>query len=233
MLMSYLAIVLIGWVSLPVRYGLVTKSDGLVVLIRILQDLLDEAARLGEPACNFGLRDQRAAFLWIQKHISDFGGDAGEITAFGESAGSVSLWLHMCSTEPLFKRAALLSGTAVTCKPTDRTSLEKLYLELLDYCGIDKLDPDRLRRLREDVPVPKLLDAIDALRVGHFNPLAESTFFPEAPTYYNQANIVGRCKWIKEIIIGDTFFEVSVLHQCYFNSISNSNKTRGPFLLYL
>ena len=41
---------------------------------------------------NNGLRDQALAFKWVQKHIVDFGGDADNVTAIGQSAGG-----GMCS----------------------------------------------------------------------------------------------------------------------------------------
>lgn len=45
----------------------------------------------GHPVANFGLLDLRAAFQWIRRHITAFGGDANKITAIGESAGALNL----------------------------------------------------------------------------------------------------------------------------------------------
>ena len=78
------------------------------------QDLLDEAASFEEPPANFGLYDQRKAFLWIQRNIAGFGGDPKRITAFGESTGSGSIAVHMCSDVPLFQKAILMSGVLAT-----------------------------------------------------------------------------------------------------------------------
>ena len=123
------------------------------------QDLLDEADSLNEPAANFGLHDQRTAFLWIKRFISGFGGNSDQITAFGESAGSGSIAFHICSDVPLFNRAILMSGLPATVPPLDLKYKEAEYCSLLKYCAIDQNNPARLEKLRK-IPVEKLVDAI-------------------------------------------------------------------------
>ena len=64
---------------------------------------------------NAGLRDQSLALSWVQKNIGYFGGNPELVTLFGESAGSLSIALHLTSplSQGLFQKAILQSGTAL------------------------------------------------------------------------------------------------------------------------
>ena len=70
---------------------------------------LERAAPRG-PA-NFGLLDQMAALRWIQRNIESFGGDARQVTLFGQSAGAQSVLALMTSplSRGLFQRAVAQS----------------------------------------------------------------------------------------------------------------------------
>lgn len=73
-------------------------------------DLIAEAD--GGICANFGTTDQIEALRWVQKNIAAFGGDPGNVTIFGESAGSMSVCQLMASplTKGLFHRAIGESG---------------------------------------------------------------------------------------------------------------------------
>jgi len=63
---------------------------------------------------NYGLLDQIAALLWVRQNIGQFGGDPGNVTLFGESAGSIDAMMLMASPlgKDLFRRVIAESGPA-------------------------------------------------------------------------------------------------------------------------
>ncbi len=112
--------------SLPLFDGanLARRGDVVVVTLNYrlgalgflaLPDLLDA----GEIGANFGLLDQIAALEWVRDHASLLGGDAGNVTLFGESAGAMSIGalLGAPAARGLFQRAILQSGAAHNVSP--------------------------------------------------------------------------------------------------------------------
>lgn len=64
-----------------------------------------------DGSCNFGMHDQMLALKWVKENIAAFGGDSGNITVFGQSAGAHSIAAMVSSYEerPPFRRAILQS----------------------------------------------------------------------------------------------------------------------------
>ncbi|KAG0417950.1 hypothetical protein HPB47_005226 [Ixodes persulcatus] len=63
-----------------------------------------------------GLYDQALAIRWVKDNIKSFGGDPNQITLMGQSAGSISIGLHLLSprSRGLFHRAIMQSGSPFT-----------------------------------------------------------------------------------------------------------------------
>lgn len=69
----------------------------------------------GRPLANFGLYDQQIAIQWVRHNIAAFGGDPDNITLMGQSAGAMSVDIHLNNPalQGCFRRAVMLSGSGL------------------------------------------------------------------------------------------------------------------------
>jgi para-nitrobenzyl esterase len=112
-----------------------------------------------EVSNNLGLLDQVEALRWTQANIAGFGGDPGNVTLFGYSAGgwSIAALMTLPLTAGLFHRAVVQSGSEFSASPlAEQADLTRRYLDLVDGAPTD---PAAL----VDLPLQTLLDAQQAL----------------------------------------------------------------------
>jgi para-nitrobenzyl esterase len=71
-----------------------------------------DAESSDDSSGDYGLMDQQAAMRWVQNNAFAFGGNPGNVTIFGESAGGASVCANMASPTALglFARAIAESG---------------------------------------------------------------------------------------------------------------------------
>ena len=165
---------------------------------------------------NLTIQDQRNAFAWIHRFIGGFGGDASNITAFGESAGSTFLIYHICgSSTRLFDRAVLQSGVIFGDVSLEMKDAE--YQSMLRQFKIEGATAsERLDALRE-------IDSMELAKFpgSHMTPyvggvpgvrLEDSLFTRGPPTVISQMNLIPSCEWLGGLIIGDNFYEGDITY---------------------
>ena len=175
--------------------SLVTRGEVVVVTVNYRLGafgFLDLAGLLPDEGFdrNLALKDALLALRWVQENISAFGGDAGRVTVFGESAGGglVTTLLATPSAEGLFARAIAQSSPASSMYGTERA--RDVAARFVHELGIDSTDAaavaGALRAASVDDIVAASMEVYaavpdDAPGTLAFAPVIDGDVLPEAP----------------------------------------------------
>ena len=128
--------------------NLAKKGDVVVVSINHRLNVLGflDLSAYGEKykhSANASIVDIKAALEWVKSNIGNFGGDAGNITIFGQSGGGakVNTLMAMPSAKGLFHKAINQSGSFRTTMK-EKAFTQEVTAELLKLLevGTDKVD---------------------------------------------------------------------------------------------
>src|SRR6202453_3163687 len=105
---------------------LVTRGHMVVVTINYRLNLFGFMAHPaidteGHAFGNYGIMDMQAALRWVKRNIAQFGGDPGNVTLGGQSAGAGATAANVLSpgAHGLFQRAIFQSGGYTPFVPPD------------------------------------------------------------------------------------------------------------------
>ncbi|KAA1473116.1 alpha/beta-hydrolase [Dentipellis sp. KUC8613] len=136
---------------------------------------------------NVGLLDQRAAIEWVQRHISKFGGDPGQITIIGESAGGASV-VHQIvayggARGAPFQRAIAQSiGYGSMIDPLS-SSAEDLFANFSSAAGCSTGSKNEDLSCLRNASLDNIITGINAVPTGAIAPVLDGTFFPDFPSH--------------------------------------------------
>ena len=133
--------------------SLARKGDVVIVSINHRLNILSflDLSAYGEKyqlSANASILDIRAALEWGKENISNFGGDPGNVTIFGQSGGGakVNNLLAMPSAKGLFHKAINQSGAFRSTMP-DKQATQAIAVEVLKALNLEAADVDKLQTI--------------------------------------------------------------------------------------
>lgn len=146
---------------------------------------------------NVGMLDIVAALEWVRDNITNFGGDAGNVTIIGQSGGGakVCTLTAMPSAKGLFHKAVALSGSSLN--GLSKEYAEKLGEMVLKEAGLSTGEIGKLQQIpwREYIDIAnraaaKMPDEAKRMNLarGGFAPVADGRFLDEGTFYASNSH---------------------------------------------
>jgi para-nitrobenzyl esterase len=203
--------------SSPVTDGAHLARRGDVVVVSInhrlnvlgFTNLSELGGRDFAQSAEVGMLDIVHALKWVRANIAEFGGDAGNVTVFGQSGGGrkVATLLAMPPAKGLFHRAIIESGA--TLKLVEPEQGLRVARELMKVVG---LEPGRWREL-QTLPLDQLMTAyfdavrgmgVDQMTMG-FSPNVDGVAIAQHPFHPKAAAVSANVP----LIVGSTRTELT------------------------
>ncbi len=142
---------------------------------------------------NEALLDQAAALRWVRAEIEAFGGDAGNVTVFGQSAGGfdIAQLMAMPAAEGCFDRAVPMSGSLIPAVSADDAARAATALAE-EFGGFEKL---------RDVPADRILACQSRIPGARWAPTLDGSVIAESA-----AEVLARGQFTRDmaLMIGHT-----------------------------
>lgn len=185
---------------------------------------------------NVGILDIMAALQWVKQNIAVFGGDAENITLFGESGGGAKIVVLNAapSAKGLYHKGIIESGAveSLGMKVTEQSVAKQVTEVLLNKLNISASEVDKL----QTIPYQQLNQAGDealrevAIRLGlkdGFNnpgnmswaPVVDGVFLPQQP------DASQRISRDVALIVGSNMTEMNSMMMMFSPDFQTSNKS--------
>lgn len=168
------------------------------------------AALKKEGSENAGLRDQRMALEWVQKHISHFGGNPHNVLIHGQSSGGLAVGMQMVAygaSKPQPFHKAIGQSQILEGGITGNFTPDAMW-NVANYvgCNTTSLDSNEtvscLRKLSMDDLVAAQNMTDTGANVGDiWLPVVDGDFLPAPPSeliasgrFYNTTTMIGWCQ---------------------------------------
>ncbi|XP_061727966.1 juvenile hormone esterase-like isoform X2 [Cydia pomonella] len=109
---------------------------------------------------NAGLKDMIAALRWVKENINNFGGNSGNITLFGESAGGAAVSVLTASplSKDLISKAIIQSGCGLSSWAWQKQPLENAK-KLAHLLGCESDEADDILEFLRATPAKEIVEA--------------------------------------------------------------------------
>lgn len=137
--------------------ALAKKGDVVVVSINHRLNILGflDLSAYGEKykhSANNSIVDIKVALEWVKENISNFGGDAGNVTIFGQSGGGakVNTLMAMPAAKGLFHKAVNQSGS-FRMNMADKAATQQIAAEVLKELNLSTTNIDSIQNIPYNV----------------------------------------------------------------------------------